>query len=94
MKLDGVYDGSDPEAREVLEGVMQEHYRESAKDICNALLDYAVTQDDQLRENGSADLIDDKTVFIVKRTEPITSIALVQLIRISVFSISRNEGLT
>jgi serine phosphatase RsbU (regulator of sigma subunit) len=65
---DGVYDGSDPQAREQLEAVLREHYRQPARDICNALLDYALKQDDQLRANGDAALIDDKTVFIVKRT--------------------------
>jgi serine phosphatase RsbU (regulator of sigma subunit) len=68
LYTDGVYDGSDLQAREMLEGVMREHCRGSAKDICNALLDHAVEQDKQLRQNDSADLIDDKTVFIVKRT--------------------------
>lgn len=65
---DGVYDGSDTNAREQLEAVLREHYRQPARDICDALLDYAVTQDDHLRMNGDAALIDDKTVFIIKRT--------------------------
>lgn len=47
---------------------MRQHYREPAKEICNALLDLALMQDEQLRQNGDADLIDDKTVFIVRRT--------------------------
>jgi serine phosphatase RsbU (regulator of sigma subunit) len=68
LYTDGVYDGSDTEGREQLEAVMREHYRRSARDICNALLDYAVKQDDILRQKGDAALIDDKTVFIVKRT--------------------------
>jgi serine phosphatase RsbU (regulator of sigma subunit) len=68
LYTDGVYDGSDCETRKQLEAVLREHYRQSAKDICNALLDYAVKQDDQLRANGDAALIDDKTVFTVKRT--------------------------
>jgi serine phosphatase RsbU (regulator of sigma subunit) len=68
LYTDGVYDGSDTEARELLEAVMRDNYRRSARDICNALLDYAVKQDDILRQNGDAALIDDKTVFIVKRT--------------------------
>ena len=68
LYTDGVYDGSDQHARELLEVVMREHYREPAKEICNALLDHAVSQDDQLRQSGDADLIDDKTVFVVKRT--------------------------
>jgi serine phosphatase RsbU (regulator of sigma subunit) len=68
LYTDGVYDGSDSEARQQLEAVMREHYRQPARDICNALLDYAIKQDDLLRANGDAALIDDKTVFIVKRT--------------------------
>jgi serine phosphatase RsbU (regulator of sigma subunit) len=68
LYTDGVYDGSDKQARELLEAIMREHYREPAKEICNALLDHAVRQDNRLRENGDTDLIDDKTVFIVKRT--------------------------
>ena len=68
LYTDGVYDGSDKQARELLEAVLREHYQQPAKDICNALLDYAVRQDDQLRENGDEALIDDKTAFIIKRT--------------------------
>jgi serine phosphatase RsbU (regulator of sigma subunit) len=65
---DGVYDGSDKQVREQLEAVLREHYRQPARDICNALLDYAVIQDEHLRTTGDTALIDDKTVFIVKRT--------------------------
>jgi serine phosphatase RsbU (regulator of sigma subunit) len=68
LYTDGVYDGSDTQAREQLEVVLREHYHQPARDICNALLDYAAKQDDLLRANGDAALIDDKTVFIVKRT--------------------------
>jgi serine phosphatase RsbU (regulator of sigma subunit) len=68
LYTDGVYDGSDPRARQLLEAVMREHYREPAREICNALLDHAVKQDEQFRQSGELDLIDDKTVFIVKRT--------------------------
>jgi hypothetical protein len=68
LYTDGVYDGSDPEAREQLEAVMREHQRQPAREICNALLDYAARQDDKLREQGDDDVIDDKTVFIIKRT--------------------------
>jgi serine phosphatase RsbU (regulator of sigma subunit) len=68
LYTDGVYDGSDQEAREQLEAVLREHYRQTARDICNALLNHAVKQDEQLRQNGDGVLIDDKTVFIVKRT--------------------------
>jgi serine phosphatase RsbU (regulator of sigma subunit) len=68
LYTDGVYDGSDQKARELLEAVLREHYRQPARELCNALLDHAVKQDDYLRENGDAALIDDKTVFVVKRT--------------------------
>ena len=68
LYTDGVFDGSDTEARSLLEAVMRDHYRQSARDICHAVLDYAVKQDDLLRQKGDEALIDDKTVFIVKRT--------------------------
>ena len=68
LYTDGVYDGSDEQDRGLLEAVMREHFRQPAKDICNALLDHAVRQDERLRENSEVDMIDDKTVFIIKRT--------------------------
>jgi len=68
LYTDGVYDGSDEDARAELEAVLREHYRKPAKGICDALLDYAVKQDDRLRQSGDQNLIDDKTVLIVKRT--------------------------
>jgi serine phosphatase RsbU (regulator of sigma subunit) len=68
LYTDGVYDGSDIRNRELLETVMRDHYRDPAKKICGALLDYALAQDDRLRQSGETDVIDDKTVFIVKRT--------------------------
>src|SRR6202045_3416348 len=68
LYTDGVYDGSDKEERQQLEGVMRERYRQPAKEICNALLEYAVKKDDRLRQIGEPDRIDDKTVFIIKRS--------------------------
>ena len=68
LYTDGVYDGSDKEERQKLEEVMRERYRQSAKEICNALLEYAVRKDDRLRQIGEQDRIDDKTVFIIKRS--------------------------
>jgi serine phosphatase RsbU (regulator of sigma subunit) len=65
---DGVYDGSDDLGREQLEDILRRHRDESARDICNAIMAYAIEQDDLLRQNGDEALIDDKTVFIVKRT--------------------------
>jgi serine phosphatase RsbU (regulator of sigma subunit) len=67
LYTDGVYDGSDKVERQQLEGVMRECYRQPAKEICNALLEYAVKKDERLRQIGEQDRIDDKTVFIIKR---------------------------
>jgi len=68
LYTDGVYDGSDKEKRRQLESVMRDHYRQSAKEICNALLESAMNEDDHLRQIGEQDRIDDKTVFIIKRS--------------------------
>ena len=64
---DGVYDGSDQQDLKGIEGVMQECKQRPAREICNAILDHAVKQDEYFREVGEADRIDDKTVFIIKR---------------------------
>lgn len=65
---DGVYDGSDKEARAALERIMREHKHRPAKDICNAILDFALEQDDYLKGIGEEDRIDDKTAFIIKHS--------------------------
>jgi serine phosphatase RsbU (regulator of sigma subunit) len=67
LYTDGVYDGSGKQERELLEATLREHYRQPAREICNALLDHAIKRDEQFRQNGDADMIDDKTVFIIKR---------------------------
>ena len=67
LYTDGVYDGSDKEERRQLQGVMTDHCQLPAKDICNALLEYAVKRDSRLSQTGEKDTIDDKTVFIIKR---------------------------
>jgi serine phosphatase RsbU (regulator of sigma subunit) len=67
LYTDGVYDGSGDEERLLLEALMRKHCQLPAKDICNALLEYAVRKDDHLRRAGEKDRIDDKTVFIIKR---------------------------
>jgi serine phosphatase RsbU (regulator of sigma subunit) len=69
LYTDGVYDGSDEDARKQLESILREHQHESAREICAAIMNYALEQDDLHRHAGDEDLIDDKTVFIVKRTE-------------------------
>ena len=45
---------------------MREYHHLSAKEICTALLDYALKRDEELRQRGEQDRIDDKTVFIIK----------------------------
>ncbi|MGA9461643.1 MAG: PP2C family protein-serine/threonine phosphatase [Terracidiphilus sp.] len=67
LYTDGVYDGDDDEERQELEKLIQKHKQEPAKEICNAILHYALEKDDRLRETGEPDRIDDKTVFIIKR---------------------------
>ena len=51
---------------------LTKRYIPSIDDICvnacNAPLDYAVEQDNHLRPEGDEALIDDKTVFIIKRS--------------------------
>jgi serine phosphatase RsbU (regulator of sigma subunit) len=64
---DGVYDGSDEVEWSHLERVIREHKDEPAREICNALLKHAGSEDDQLTAIGEEDRIDDKTVFIIKR---------------------------
>lgn len=66
LYTDGVYDGSDEQDRQEIERIIEEHKQESAKDICNAILERAVKNDDHLRLIGEPDRIDDKTVFIIK----------------------------
>jgi serine phosphatase RsbU (regulator of sigma subunit) len=68
LYTDGVYDGSDKEERQQLESVMSEHRLQSPKDMCSAFLDYALKRDDRLRQAGQEYKIDDKTVFIIKRS--------------------------
>jgi serine phosphatase RsbU (regulator of sigma subunit) len=67
LYTDGVYDGDDEEDRKNIERIFQECKRKPARDICNAVLDYALRNDEHLRQIGEPDRIDDKTVFIIKR---------------------------
>lgn len=66
LYTDGVYDGSDERVKQEIEQIVEQHKRESAKQICNAIMEYAVRSDDRLRQMDEADRIDDKTVFIIK----------------------------
>lgn len=67
LYTDGVYDGDDETQRQDIQQIIEERKREPAKEICNAILEYAVKSDEHLREIDEPDRIDDKTVFIIKR---------------------------
>jgi serine phosphatase RsbU (regulator of sigma subunit) len=65
---DGVYDGSDEEDRQRLEEVVRNNKQRGAKEICNAILDLAVAEDERLNQIGEEDRIDDKTALIIKHS--------------------------
>jgi serine phosphatase RsbU (regulator of sigma subunit) len=67
LYTDGVYDGSDDGDRRRIEQVIRDHQGEPAKEICNAILQHAVQQDEVFKQRREADRIDDKTVFVIKR---------------------------
>jgi serine phosphatase RsbU (regulator of sigma subunit) len=67
LYTDGVYDGSDEQDRLQIERVIREHKNDPAREICNAILEYAVKQDEHLQQIDEKDRIDDKTVVIIKR---------------------------
>jgi len=69
LYTDGVYDGSDRQARLEIEELMRANCQLPAKEICAALMRYAFNRDQRLRDRGEADTIDDKTVFIIKRSD-------------------------
>ena len=64
---DGVYDGTDQQGHLELQDIIQRHCGLPARDICRALLQYAVGNDQELIRIGEPDRIDDKTVFVIKR---------------------------
>jgi serine phosphatase RsbU (regulator of sigma subunit) len=67
LHSDGIYDGIDREERQELEAVMDDHFLESPKSICGALMEYSRKRDEHFRQIAEQDRIDDKTVFIIKR---------------------------
>jgi len=69
LYTDGVYDGTGEDERIELEELMRANCSLSPKDICEAVLAYALKKDARSRERGEEDLIDDKTVFVIKRNE-------------------------
>ena len=66
LYTDGLFDGCDERERRRIEEVIRGCARQQARDICNAVLDYAVNRDDYLNQSGHSDEIDDKTAFIIK----------------------------
>jgi serine phosphatase RsbU (regulator of sigma subunit) len=67
LYTDGVYDGSDEQDRLLIEEVMREQQNQPAREICNAILQYAIKQDQHFQQITEDDRIDDKTVLIIKR---------------------------
>src|SRR5215471_7874710 len=67
LYTDGVYDGFDEQDTRAIEQIIREHKEEPVKDICSAILEYAVKRDRELDRIGETDRIDDKTVFIIRR---------------------------
>jgi len=65
---DGVYDGSNEEDRLRLERIVRDQKERTAKEICNAILDYALKQDQYFQQTGEEDRIDDKTALIIKHS--------------------------
>jgi len=65
---DGVYDGSNEEDRLRLELIVRDQKERTAKEICNAILDYALKQDQYFQQTGEEDRIDDKTALIIKHS--------------------------
>jgi len=68
LYTDGVYDGSDEEESRELEELMRAHSSLSAKEICGEVLAYATGKDQRWRDREEGDMVDDKTVFVIKRT--------------------------
>lgn len=66
LYTDGLFDGSDERERRRFEEIIGSCSRQSAKEIGNAVLNYAVMRDDELRRRGREDEIDDKTAFMIK----------------------------
>ncbi|MGA2046700.1 MAG: PP2C family protein-serine/threonine phosphatase [Terracidiphilus sp.] len=67
LYTDGVYDGDDEQDRQEIEKIIRENKQRPASEICSAILEYALRNDDLLRKIGEPDRIDDKTVFIIRR---------------------------
>ena len=65
---DGVYDGSNEEDRLRLERIVRDHKESTSKEICNAILDYALKQDQYFQQIREEDRIDDKTALIIKHS--------------------------
>src|SRR5258707_14467153 len=67
LYTDGVYDGSDKEERQQLEGLMGDGNRKPAKELSTARRKYSCKKDIRLRRLGDKDCIDNKPRFTIKR---------------------------
>ena len=66
LYTDGVFDGSDVQNRKEIERIIEKHKHEPTRTICDAILEHAIRNDDHLRQIDESDLIDDKTVLIIR----------------------------
>ena len=66
LYTDGLFDGCEEKERHRIEEIIGSCSQQSAKEICHAVLNYAMERDDELRQKGREDEIDDKTAFIIK----------------------------
>ena len=69
LYTDGVYDGSDKEGSLKLEQVVRENYQRPAKDICKALAEYAVKEDDRVRRSANSIVSTTRKFFSSNATE-------------------------
>ena len=67
LYTDGVYDGDDEVEKQEIERIIENCKHKPVKEICDAILDHALANDDHLTRIGESDRIDDKTVFLIKR---------------------------
>lgn len=67
LYTDGVYDGDDDVQKQEIETIIHNCKERPVKDICGAILDFAMAKDEHLKRIGESDRIDDKTVFLIRR---------------------------
>ena len=67
LYTDGVYDGDDDVQKQEIETIIRNCKERPVKEICDAILDFALARDEHLKRIGESDRIDDKTVFLIRK---------------------------